>query len=120
MQTLPKDISFKVLNELDDKDLLNFCLSNRENKELCDNETFWMNRTYNKYRDYVEFKSPARKWKNYYLSLVYYLNLQFPSYKGFIGYMFEKASENNDKDIVNLARALATKSMRKEAERKMY
>lgn len=102
METLPKDVSFKIMDEFDDNSLLNFCSVNKQNKALCNNETFWRNRTYKKYASYVKYKNPARTWKNYYLSLVYYLNLEGPKYMFGISYALQKAAENNDEDIVNL------------------
>jgi len=103
METLPKDVSFVMMDKLDDNSLLNFCLTNKRNKELCNNETFWRNRTLKKYGEYVKYKSPDRTWKNYYISLIYYLNLQRPPYSSRLNYMIRKAAENNDMDIVSLA-----------------
>ncbi len=45
-----KDIDRKILNQLDDKDLLSICSTNKSWKQFCDeDQTLWMNRVYNKF-----------------------------------------------------------------------
>lgn len=44
MLTGNKNLDYKILNELDDKDLVNVCQTNHHANELCNNETFWLNR----------------------------------------------------------------------------
>lgn len=39
-----KDIDRKIMSELSDRELLNYCLVSKMNNELCKDETFWMNR----------------------------------------------------------------------------
>ena len=72
MTTGIKDLDLKILSELDDASLLNFCQTSTYGKKLCENETFWFNRTLQKYGK-VE-KNPKRTWKNLYLKLAYYLD----------------------------------------------
>lgn len=56
-----KDLDFLILNNLDDKDLLNFCLTKNN---ICDEE-FWKKRTYSKFKDIC--KPSDKTWKQYYL-----------------------------------------------------
>jgi len=72
MTTGIKDVDLKILSELDDMSLLNFCKTSTYGKKLCENEIFWFNRTLSKYGK-VE-KNPKRSWKNLYLKLTYYLD----------------------------------------------
>lgn len=94
MLTKLKDTDLKILEELDDKDLLTFCLLNKSASELCSYEPFWRNRLSKKYPDAVKYyqdtslidKSftlypelstyykPVYTWKKYYFQTVYYVN----------------------------------------------
>lgn len=56
-----KNVDTLILDNLDDKDLLNFCLTQ---KNICDEE-FWKRRTYKKYKDVC--KPITQTWKQYYL-----------------------------------------------------
>ena len=58
MITKNKDTDFIIMMKLDDKSLLNYCLTDKSGKKLCDNEDFWRNRTHKIYGD-VE-KNPNR------------------------------------------------------------
>lgn len=114
MDVLTRDTTFEIMKNMDDQTLLNFCKSNRKNAELCRNETFWQNRTIQKYPNYVRFKNSERKWKNFYMSLVYYLNLEYKKSFGHGPFlpesqadiMMESAAENGDEDFVRLAQHL--------------
>lgn len=76
MLTGKKDTDFIVLAKLNDEDLLNLCNSfeskNKYIYQICKDENFWMNRTFQKYGK-VE-KNPDRSWKDFYLVLLYYIN----------------------------------------------
>lgn len=71
-----KDLDLKILSELTDRDLLSFCLTGKEGKKLCDNETFWRNRTLEKHGR-IE-KKPNRSWKDLYLAITYYSDKYLP------------------------------------------
>ena len=44
MLTGQRDTDLLILDKLDDKDLLNVCLVNKEARKLCSYEPFWINR----------------------------------------------------------------------------
>jgi ankyrin repeat protein len=69
-----KDVDLKILSELDDETLLNFCITSQYGKQLCKDESFWRNRLIKQYPDSVSFKNPERTWKSWYLNLTYFLN----------------------------------------------
>lgn len=69
-----KDVDIKILNELNDKDLISVCQSNQYANSLCNEDDLWRNRVlihYGKYlgtapeikRKYVQ----NRSWKQYYV-----------------------------------------------------
>lgn len=67
------DVDTIIASKLDDKSLLQFCKTSKYGSELCKNQNFWMKRMEDKYPEAVEYKSPNRTWKNYYLDIIYYL-----------------------------------------------
>jgi len=69
-----KDIDLKILQNLDDKSLLNFSQTSKYGNNLYQNENFWRNRIQIRYMKALEFKLSRRNWKNYYLNIVYYMN----------------------------------------------
>lgn len=90
-----RDSDLIILEKLNDRDLFNFCLSNKSSRKLCSYEPFWMNRLMEKYpdakkyfQDYSIFTGTlglfypeimkyyirADTWRRYYLQTVYYVN----------------------------------------------
>lgn len=73
MLTGHRDIDYKILNNLDDKTLVNFCLTSMQADEYCNDQTFWMNRIMVKF-PYIplevlkEYKDD-RSWSEYYIYL---------------------------------------------------
>ena len=74
--TKNKNVDMKILNELNDRDLLSVCKSNKYADSLCSGETLWMNRILKKYGRYLgtapEIKNKYMKdssWKQYYIWL---------------------------------------------------
>jgi hypothetical protein len=68
-----KDTDLLILTELDDRSLLSYCQTNKYARNICNNEDFWRNRVYKVYGEVsAKLKSIERKWKDYYLSIVYY------------------------------------------------
>ena len=90
-----RDVDLKILSELDDRDLLNYCKTHKYGNELCNNEDFWRNRLQAKFPGAEKYKSPKRTWKNYYLKIIYYLN----KYESLMEAMLA-AVRRNEKDIV--------------------
>src|SRR5665648_856485 len=70
MLTGNKNIDTKILNQLEDRDLVNVCQTNKLADQLCKDQTFWLNRILlksnipieilNKYKD-------GRTWSEYYI-----------------------------------------------------
>lgn len=66
-----KDVDLMILDKLSDRDLLNFCITNKSNKKLCDNQDFWRNRFIKRFGDVAgKYKNPNRSWKNHYLIVI--------------------------------------------------
>ncbi len=69
-----KDINMKILNDLDDKDLVNICQVNKKANEICRDQVFWMNRVFSRFpqvdRDKLRNNKGDRSWSDYY---IYYL-----------------------------------------------
>ncbi len=72
MLTGNKDVDRKILNELEDKDLVKACQVNKQADEICNDQVFWMNRVFNKFDNYVggdvlrKYKGD-RSWSEYYI-----------------------------------------------------
>ncbi len=67
-----KDVDIKILNNLEDKDLVKFCLVDKKANILCNDQVFWMNRVFLKF-GYVggdilrANKGTDRSWSEYYI-----------------------------------------------------
>lgn len=66
-----KDLDLKILSELNDRDLLNICLTNKYFSRLCQNEDFWRNRFLTKfgnrtlkYKGFSKNGNPLNYWEN--------------------------------------------------------
>lgn len=70
--TTVKDVDYIIMSEMNDRDLLNFCKTNKYSSEICRNEIFWKKRTFLNYGE-VE-KNPDRTWKDFYINIIYYDN----------------------------------------------
>jgi hypothetical protein len=67
-----KDVDKKILSELDDQSLLEFCKSNKYGNELCKDELFWKQRFINRFGR--ADKNTDRSWKDFYLNVVFYMD----------------------------------------------
>ncbi len=71
MLTGNKNLDFKILNKLDDIDLVNLCQTNHQANELCNNQTFWLNRILNRFPylglDVLKQYKQERSWSQYYI-----------------------------------------------------
>ena len=66
--TPQKDVNLKILENLNDRDLLNYCQAGRHNhaiRNLCNDEGFWRRRTLAKF-DNIKM-SPGMTWREYYM-----------------------------------------------------
>ena len=64
-----KDVDYLIMEKLDDRDLLNFCLTDKYISELCNNDLFWKKR-FSSRIGYGKLKPSDMSWKQYYLSLL--------------------------------------------------
>ena len=72
-----KDQDIIILKLLSDKDLINVCAVNKYLNTLCQDDNFWMNRTVDRYGEYLgkgfeikdKYISDGTSWKDYYLWL---------------------------------------------------
>jgi len=64
-----KDLDYKIMEELDIRSLLNFCLTNTYISELCKNDMFWKRR-FEQRIGYGKFKPTDMSWRKYYLKLL--------------------------------------------------
>jgi len=72
MLTGIRDLNYKILNILNDRDLVNFCLVSKEANKIYHDEIFWLNRIIFRY-SYIPVKILSesrgkRTWVNYYIS----------------------------------------------------
>lgn len=71
-----KDLNLTIMMELDDRDLLSLCSTNKEIYNLCNNETFWRKRFIKRFgKTAAEYKPADRKWKNHYMKVVIDLDM---------------------------------------------
>lgn len=77
-----KDTDYEIMYKLDDRELGRLCSTDTYFRELCKNDTFWRNRSiqrFGKYLRSVEIMNNFRKqykfpdWRSYYISLVDFL-----------------------------------------------
>ena len=72
MLTGYKDTDFIILMKLDDRSLMEFCVSSGKleyEKKLCSNEDFWRERLWKYYEKF--YPEEGQKWKTLYLKLIY-------------------------------------------------
>ncbi len=71
MLTGNKDVDRKILNELDDVDLVNVCQVNKKAQSLCNDQVFWMNRVFDRFGyvggDVLRKYKGNRSWSEYYI-----------------------------------------------------
>lgn len=66
---MPKDLYYKIMEDLPIRSLLNFCQTDQYIRELCKNDYFWKRR-FEKHIGYGKFKPSNMSWRNYYLYLL--------------------------------------------------
>lgn len=71
MLTGVKDLDYKIMNNLDDKDIVNLCKVNKKSKEYFNDQKFWMSRTFQKYSevppDILNKYKGSQAWSDYYI-----------------------------------------------------
>ena len=66
------DVDLKIMADMDDRTLLEFCQTSQYARNLCKNEMFWKKRFIRQYGAFS--KNPDRTWKQFYLKIIYYLD----------------------------------------------
>ncbi len=71
MLTGNKDVDRKILNNLEDKDLVNVCQTNKKAQSLCNDQVFWMNRVFLRFGyvggDVLRKNKKDHTWSEYYI-----------------------------------------------------
>ncbi len=66
-----KDVDRKILNNLEDKDLVKFCMVDKKAQSLCNDQVFWMNRVFDRFGyvggDVLRKSKGDRDWSEYYI-----------------------------------------------------
>ena len=71
MLTGIRDLDHIILNKLEDKDLVNMCLVSKDAKNICDDQTFWLNRILSRFPKvspevFIRSKG-GLSWSEYYI-----------------------------------------------------
>ncbi len=90
-----KDVDRTILEKLSDRDILNACKTDKYTKEKVCDETFFRNLVYNRYPGTIKYKDyvKQRDWKNFYLSIIYYIDKLEKEYN--FNYIEERKKEKN-------------------------
>ena len=71
MLTGNKDVDRKILNELEDVDLVRACQVNKQADKICKDQVFWMNRLFQRFPevpgDVLRKNKGNRTWSDYYI-----------------------------------------------------
>ena len=72
-----RDVDREIVNNLDDKDLLQMCLVNKTYAERVCDDSYFRLRTEKRFPETVPYKDyvRVRTWKNHYLSIIKYIDL---------------------------------------------
>ena len=95
----PKDLAHKIMEDLDDRSLLEYCLVNRYTSRACADQAFWRRRFVKKYGEMAAqysssqnsghgvYKPEGRSWRNHYLQVVIDLDKFSDDPVGFLRYI---------------------------------
>ena len=61
-----EDLDYIIMNEMDDAQLLSYCLTDQRSVRLCSNEVFWKNRTLSRYSLLAKFRKDDETWYEFY------------------------------------------------------
>jgi hypothetical protein len=65
------DLDLEILMNLPDRDLLNYCSTNKDIYNMCNNDHFWRKRFIKRFGETAaQYKPKERKWKNHYMQVV--------------------------------------------------
>lgn len=102
-----KDVDRFIIDQLSDREVLEFCKTSKySNEKICD-ETFFRNRVITHYSNTLKYKDKVKKrnWKNYFLSLVYYIDKLNSEYQ--FNYLIGFKNKDGSPELEYLARKLA-------------
>ena len=81
MLTGIRNVDRKILNKLDDVDLVKACQVNKQANDICNEQVFWMNRVFNKFgyvgEDVLRKYKGDRSWSDYYIYDLRKINKNF-------------------------------------------
>lgn len=107
-----KDLDFIILQNISDQDLGNFCRMNKEARKLCTDDTFWRNRTINRFSSVIPHEiliknkeSNFKTWREYYINLVDFLE------KIYLGFLMGK--EYTIRDDIMILRNIVVENSEK-------
>ena len=101
-----RDVDREIVNNLDDKDLLQMCLVNKTYAERVCDDSYFRLRTEKGFPETVPYKDyvRVRSWKNHYLSIIKYIDLLLRDYK----YIY--LPEDKSPELLYLARRFVPES----------
>ena len=71
MEIFPKNVKISIFHNLSDSELVKVCQLNKEYRNICNNQLFWMNRILTKFPylslDILEDYKDDRNWSEYYI-----------------------------------------------------
>ena len=71
-----RNVDRMILEQLDDRDLMNACLTDKRINEICKDDSFWYNRYVKKFgKEHLDIKPSIRSWRNQYLTVIRTLDL---------------------------------------------
>lgn len=101
MLTGNRDVDIMILNKLDDKDLVNACLTNKAADNVCNDDNFWFNRVLTTFPGVpldvlIQYKG-NRSWSEYYIEDLRKIN------KNTADSFLRKGTLHNRRDYVYMA-----------------
>ncbi len=114
MATGIKDVDLKIMMDMDDRTLFNFCQSNKYTNKLCSNEFFWRTRFITRFGELAgKYKPKDRLWRKHYLTVIIqldeYSENPWDFFKKILWEVDKKISEaeiyDEDEDLVNISEA---------------
>ena len=97
-----KDLDYKILNNLEDRDLVNVCQTSKKADEICNDQMFWLNRIMVKFpyldSEILNRYKYGRSWSEYYINDLRKVNMVDPDIL-----LYRSARENGREDFVLIA-----------------
>lgn len=105
MEHLSTEILFSIAFNLEPQDLLSFCQTKREFSQICQNESFWREKTF---RDFSVSSRLKNSWKETYRLYFHYKILELPiifrriSRYGYEGALSEEELRSDLEELISL------------------